>query len=60
MYRKILKMYQKFCTKYKTCIKKGIDNKIEQSKYTIISSRGDSVYAPRGDENNVNFLRSIS
>lgn len=50
-------MYQKFCTKYKSCIKKGIDNGNEQSEYTIISSRGDSIYAPRGGENNVNFLR---
>lgn len=50
-------MYQNFCTKYKDCIKKGIDNGNEQSDYTIISSQGDSIYALRGGENNVNFLR---
>lgn len=47
MYRKIYKMYQKFCTKYKTCIKKGIDNGIKQSDNAVIPSRGDSIYAPR-------------
>lgn len=49
----IRKMYRKICTKYKTCIKKkkGIDNGIEQSDYTIISSRVDSICAPRGAEN---------
>lgn len=31
-------MYQKICTKYKTCIKKGIDNGIKQSDYSIIGS----------------------
>ena len=50
-------MYQKFCTKYKDCIKKGIDNKVEQSDNVIISSRSDSIYAPRGGENNVNLRR---
>lgn len=50
-------MYQKFCTKYKDCIKKGIDNGNNQCDYTIISGRSDSIYALRGGENNVNFLR---
>lgn len=50
-------MYQKICTKYKSCIKKDIDNGNTQSDYTIISSRCDSIYVPWGGENNVNFLR---
>lgn len=57
MHSGIRKMYQKFCTKYKDCIKKGIDNGNKQSEYTIISSRNDSIYAPWGGGNNENFLR---
>lgn len=40
-------MYQKICTKYKDCIKKGIDNGSKQSEYTIVAGRNDSIYAPR-------------
>ena len=49
-------MYQKFAQNTKIVLKKGIDNEIEQSDDTIISGRGDSIYALRGGENNVNFF----
>ena len=38
---------KKFAQNTKIVLKKGIDNGNKQSEYIIISSRGDSIYAPQ-------------
>lgn len=59
-YTKCRERYAK-CTKnlhkIQNLYQKGIDNGIKQSDYALISSRGDSISAPWGGENNVNFFK---